>query len=129
MPSSDHNRTKNQLTQTLPTPAETVHVPGDSHRNPHAPIPAHDIEEEVENAENGRVLGEFVRFDDGDEEEGEHDCPGVVRELGEQLVEDEGFVKTEGGVGVGEDAYLAGVGGYLRLLVSRRRHVERESRR
>jgi len=70
MPSPNHHRTKNQLTQRPPRPTKTIRLIRQPNTDPHTPIRTHNFKDHVEDTEDGGVGLETRALDYHDEEDG-----------------------------------------------------------
>lgn len=89
MPAPNHNRTKDQLTEFMPTPAKGISNVRQADGDAYAAVAGNDFEEDVEDGVVDGVAFELGGFCYGDEEDGEDDPPEVVGELTAELLADE----------------------------------------
>ena len=86
-----HDQDHNDLAARVHPPAETVRLVRQPDADANGRVAADNLEKDREDAVCARVFDGVVRFDKGDEEEGEGDPPYVVGELAADLLADEGW--------------------------------------
>ncbi len=89
MPAPNHNRTKDQLTEFMPTSAKGIRNVRQADGDAHAAVAGNDFEEDIEDGVVDWVAFELGGFCYGDEEDGQDDPPEVVGELAAELLADE----------------------------------------
>ena len=86
VPASNHDCTQDQLAKLMPRAAEAIFLIRQADADADTAVPGHDLEDDVEDAEHGRVGLELRALDHHDQEDGKHDPPGVVRQLRAELL-------------------------------------------
>ena len=89
MPPPKHNRTKDQLTEFMPTPAKGIGNVRQADGDAYAAVAGDYFEEDIEDGVIDWVAFELGGFCYGDEKNGEDDPPEVVGELAAELLADE----------------------------------------
>ena len=88
MPSPNHDRTKDQLTEFMPAAAKGIRNVRQTDGDAYAAVAGNDFEEDVEDGVVDWVAFELGGFCYGDEEDGQDDPPEVVGKLAAQLLAD-----------------------------------------
>lgn len=89
MPAANHNRAEDQLAEDVPAATEAVRHVGQADADADAAVCGDDLEDDVEDGVVDGVAFELAGFGDGNEEDGEHNPPQVVRQLASKLLPDE----------------------------------------
>ena len=86
VPASNHDCTQDQLAKLMPRAAEAIFLIRQADADADTAVPGHDLEDDVEDAEHGRVGLELRALDHHDQEDGKREPPGVVRQLRAELL-------------------------------------------